>query len=117
MDQGLPAPHLQESGDVGHTALQLEGHGDAVERLEPIGLVVLLVLVEIDEAGGDHQAPNVQDPGAIKRLGRDECDAVATEPYIPDRVETCLGIDDPATLQHEVELLGRSGPRRQERHK
>ena len=75
------------------------------------------MLVEIDEAGGDHQAPNIQDTGSIKRLGRDACDAVPTEPNIPDRVEARLGIHDPAALEHEVEPLGRRGPRRQERHK
>ena len=61
MDQRVAFLDSQELGDVGHTDFQLQCRGHAVKRLDALAFQFLAVLVEIDEAGGDHQSVGMND--------------------------------------------------------
>ena len=46
---------FQELGDIGHSDFHFKRGGYSVERLDPLALEILTVLMEIDESGGNYE--------------------------------------------------------------
>ncbi len=88
--------------DVRRADLELERGRDAVQRIEAIGLRVLSVRVQVDEARGDDQAPCVERVSALDRVRRDDGDAAAREPDISGPIEPGGGIHHMSAEDHAV---------------
>jgi hypothetical protein len=73
------------------------------------------VLVEVDEAGRDGEAPGVDLRPPAKRPGGDRLDLAAGEADVADGVEAAFRVEDAAAAQDEVErpLVGRRDAPRQ----
>ena len=91
-----------ERGDVPGADFELQTGRHPVVRHETVVLVRLAVLVQVDEAGRDHQAGGVDHPGAGQRLLRDRLDAVARDPHVERRVGTRFRIHNPASGEDDV---------------
>jgi hypothetical protein len=105
VDQGFATPHIQKPTEVGYTHLELERCGHTVQRLQPIGLRVLLVLVQINKSGSHNETPNLDDASPNHRFGGDSGNPIAAHANVPDPVETSLWVHHAAPLQHDVEGL------------
>ena len=106
VNQRAPLALREEARHVGDSDLELERRRHAVERLEPVVLRILAVRVEVDEARRDHEARGVEHGRAPQRLLRNGRDAAARNPDVADRVETGLGVHDPASLKDDLVRRG-----------
>jgi hypothetical protein len=61
------------------------------------------VLVQIDEAWGDDEAPRIDRASSTKRFGGNSHDRVTANPNVANGVQVGLRIDNAAGLQHDVE--------------
>ncbi len=80
IDECLAAADFDEAGDVGHSGLEFQSRGDAVERLQAIGIGVLLMLMQVDESRSDHQAPNP----SISSGAPDDARGMPVDGAVPD---------------------------------
>ena len=100
---GEPRLRFSRIGELDGRAagLEVERGGDPVARLEPPSRQRLRVAVEVDEAGGDDEPADVDGRRAVETVA-DRRDRVTVDPHVAHAVEPGLGIDDPATGQHQV---------------
>src|SRR5262249_16513842 len=88
----------------------------AVERLQTVVRGVLAVRVQIDEAGRDHEAFGVDLDLTFQRRGGNGGDFAPFDSDVADRIELRGGIDDAASVQHDVVALSvREWPQRKDR--
>jgi hypothetical protein len=80
--------------------LQLEGRGDAIQRLQPLAGDVLAVAVQVDEAGA-HDQPGHVDGDGPGEMRADLAYGATGDPDVADGVEPRLGIDHPTPTEHE----------------
>ena len=74
------------------------------------GIVIVLgVLVQINETGGDDQVLGAEHPLSDERVGRDASDPAIADADVPRRVEAGFGIHDASAFNDEVVLLGKCG--------
>ncbi len=100
---------FQEVGNVGNADLHFKRSGYAVEGFHASAGDVLSVLVEIDEARGDHQSLGAEHALARQGLGRNARDLAVADADIAGGVEAGLGIHRTSALDDEVVLLGDRG--------
>ena len=93
----VPARHVRRAD------LQLERGGDPVTHHQAIGLLLLTVLMEVDEAWGDHMAGRVDHPGSLERRLRDRFDGAPADADVANAVEPRLRIHDAPAGNHQVE--------------
>ena len=111
VDEGLGLALIVKGVHIGHAHFELERGGHAIHGFGAVVLGVLAVRVEIDEAGGDHQAGGVDRGAACERGGGDGLDLARGDAKLADGVEAGFRIDDAAVADDEIVLL--SAERRQ----
>jgi hypothetical protein len=106
MDERMPLLVIQKLSDIRCADFHFESGGDAVECFHALAIGFLAVLVQVDEAGRDDEAGCVNDASSAKRGGGDAGNFAVTDPDVAHRVEGSLRIEDSATFQDEIVLLG-----------
>jgi hypothetical protein len=92
------AARVHDGGDAREHAAQVRVHPGAIDSFEHVG-------VEIDEAGRDELAADLDDPRRLARrdVGRDARDLAVLHRDVLHTVEPGGWIEDTASLQHEIE--------------
>ena len=78
-------------------------HRHTVERFEAVGFWILLMLMQINEAGCANHPVRIDCPRPRKRCCSNPLDCVAPNPNVAHRIQTGLGIRHTAGFQHKVE--------------
>ena len=82
VDEGFAFAGLVPGADGVGSDFHFESGGDSVAGLVAIVFVVLAVVVDVDEAGGDDEAPGVDGVFAADWVGGYGCDAAGSYSYV-----------------------------------
>ena len=97
---------VQKLGDVRRADFHFQRGGYAVEGFDALAGEILAVLVEIDEAGCDDKAGGVDDAASAERDVGDASDFAVADADVSDGVKVSFGVEDTATFEDEIVLLG-----------
>src|SRR5690349_11226674 len=93
MNRTFPTSRLDETLNIRNADFELQRRGNSVQRHETVGILTLSVMVQVDEARGNDQAPRIDYPRARQRFGGDSRDRLTANPYVADAVEVRLRIN------------------------
>ena len=103
VDRRLPRALRVPRIDIRRADFEFERRGNAVGGLSHVVGGRLAVLVEVDEAGSDHEAARVDRRAALERRRADHADDASGDTDVPNGVRVRLGIHHAAIGDDEIE--------------
>src|SRR5438094_4119667 len=94
VNQRLAATRLEKARKVRYARFKLQRRCHTVQRLQSVGLRVLLMVMQVDEARRHDKAANINDAASNQPTNGDPRDPPSANPHISNCVEPRLGVND-----------------------